>query len=243
MMESLRRGRKLTWQGHVDGPTTRKDYLKHFYRKDQSVSFAEREQEIYRYRQALLIEHFKKGYPIISGHVPFIASLRDSYPDYFFLTVVRHPIERWLSYFNFCLKKGLHTDLDIETVRKKGISYGLDVAIESESGIFEASLLSLFFSEAGKRKLSLSANLLEHGCSTLDVFDCIGQTRDMTSVEDRLLQEGFIKKPVEKRNVTKTAKQKSAIASLQDLSHRQKARLENLCSADLELYEKISRRQ
>lgn len=182
IMESLRKHHKTSWQGHVDGPTTRYEYINNFTSESHSQDFSELEQSIYRHRQSILLDYFRRGYPIISGHVPFLASLKSIYPNYFYFTVVRNPLSRWLSNFNFGVKKGLHKEVNYELIQQKGVDYALDKMMDSEAGLFEGNLLTLFFSEAGKfiynfNNTKISTTLL------VDIFDHIGHTENIGNTE------------------------------------------------------------
>jgi len=239
VMESLRRNRQSSWQGHVDGPKTRADYLKYFAGETNSLSRWEMEQCIYKYRQAILLEKFKQNAPIISGHVPFFKALKYDYPDYYFFTIVRNPIDRWISYFNFGIKRGLHENITPELITSKGISYVFDQVLDSESGFLEAHILSQFFSEpkgfeVSKMTTSSSMNL------TMGMFDYIGHTENMDELRVVLCKEGIISENdlIGRHNSTRSEKYDSNIVSLHSLSSRQKFQLESLCANDCKLYQR-----
>ena len=82
-MEALRRNRKSSWQGHIDGPETRSQYMQHLCSSYEEIDFIKHEQQIYRHHQSILVDYLARGYPIINGHVPFLASLKEAYPQYF----------------------------------------------------------------------------------------------------------------------------------------------------------------
>lgn len=239
IMESLRKNRPAAWQGHVDCPKTRRNYLNHL--ANTNSSFIDREHAIYQYRQSLLLEKFEQGCPIISGHVPFLRSLKDSYSDYYFFTVIRNPVTRWLSYFNFCLEKDMHETISMEIVKAKGIKYALDVVMDSETGIFESRLLSLFFSESSKQQFSLNSPV---PCDNhvAKMFDYIGQAENMDGVEKDLIEQKIISpgQTVGMHNIT--AKKRDHFVILENIKLSQRKRIESLCEADLALYEMIKMR-
>ena len=157
IMESLRRDYKASWAGHIDGPKTRADYTYYYRKNSEPKSVLESEREVYKYRQILLIDRFQKNYPIISGHIPFLHSLKSNYPNYFFFTVIREPTSRFLSAFNFSLKKGNLGKINLKLVEEKGIDYAFDQYLASNRAILEGSLLTVFLAECGK----LEGGLLE----------------------------------------------------------------------------------
>lgn len=241
IMQCLRRHHRTSWQGHVDGPITRLEYMKNFTNDSDSQDVSQIEHSIYRHRQSILLDYFRRGYPIISGHVPFLASLKSSYPDYFYFTVVRNPLLRWLSCFNYAVKKKFYKEITYELIDEKGVTYALDVMMDSETGFFEAKVLSLFFGEAGKFIYNLNNRKISNN-NIVHIFDYIGHTENIAKTEERLREEGIItsRSDIGMYNQSNEKKKKDKhIAYLESMTPKQRTRLENLCESDLEIYEKV----
>ena len=241
IMEYLRNHNKTSWQGHIDGPTTRLEYVNHFRKYSDNQDNSQLEYYIYRHRLSILLDCFRRGYPIISGHVPFLSSLKSSYPDYFYFTVVRNPLLRWLSSFNYAVKTKIYKEITYELIEEIGLSYALDVMMHSKAGLFEGQILSLFFGEAGKVIYNLN-NVKISNNNVFEMFDHIGHTENVGKTEERLREEGIIKyrSGIGMYNLSNETKKKDKhIAYLESMTPKQRRRLENLCEPDLETYEKI----
>lgn len=238
IMESLRHNHKSSWDGHINGPETRMDYLKYFAEKDGSSSSWEIEQAIYKHRQTVLLEKFKIGAPIISGHVPFFKALKNDYPDYYFFTVVRNPIDRWISYFNFGIKRELHKNITLELVDSKGINYIFDQILNSEAGFIEAHTLSQFFSETiSSNGVSMVDEISMD--MTIDMFDYIGHAEKIDELREVLQQEKVLRKrdTIGRHNLTSSGVSSSNFVTFDSLSLKQKSQLESLCAADCKFYQ------
>ncbi|MCS4159589.1 sulfotransferase family protein [Salinibacter ruber] len=57
--------------------------------------------EVFTLRQSIAVRHMKKGRPVVMGHVPVTKNMTESFPEYDFFTVVRDPVERWISEYRF----------------------------------------------------------------------------------------------------------------------------------------------
>ncbi|MFM6728419.1 MAG: sulfotransferase family 2 domain-containing protein [Dolichospermum sp.] len=243
IMTAVRFQRKASWVGHIDGPKTRQEYISYFFDNEGGLSVIEQEVNLYKFRQSLLIQLFKNNSPIISGHVPFLHSLKNEYPQYRFFTVVRNPLNRFISCFNFGLVKN-QISLDIqpisEILNEKGINYVFDAFLDSEKGQFEANLLTMFFSECGKYSYNLQ-DAQKRAMNGILMFDYIGITEDLSKLQHYLHSENILPKHqlIQKVNVTENLTKNTQLLSLDNLTISQKSKLEQVCQLDIELYDLI----
>ena len=235
IMESLRQNNKASWAGHIDGPKTRYDYTYYFRENSNIESILEFEKEVYKYRQILLIDRFQKNHPIISGHIPFLHCLKSSYPDYFFFTVIREPISRFLSAFNFSLRKGNLGTINLKLVEEKGIDYAFEKYLDLERSILEGSLLSIFLAECGKEEIELN-NIEKKAYRGIDIFDCIVTSEKIDLLSEELKKRKIIKSKIGRYNVTNKAKNRFAMKTQTNLSNLQKNKLEERCYLDSKIY-------
>ncbi|MFM6477122.1 MAG: sulfotransferase family 2 domain-containing protein, partial [Dolichospermum sp.] len=232
IMTALRSHRKASWAGHIDGPKTRQEYINYFFDNESSLNAIEPEVNLYKFRQSLLIQLFKNNYPIISGHVPFLHTLKNKYPEYCFFTVVRNPLNRFISFFNFGLVKNqisLNTQPISEILHEKGINYVFDALLDSEKGQFEANLLTIFFSECGKYSYNLE-DAQKKAINGILMFDYIGITEELSKLQNYLHNENIIPKHqlIQKVNVTANLTKNTQLLSLDQLTISQKSRLEQV---------------
>ncbi len=193
IMSSLRDKDQMSWAGHIDGPKTRTDYNQYMKRqRSKSEWNLEIERELYQLRQALLIEKFNRGYPVITGHVPFIHTLKLAHPNYYFFTVVRSPISRFLSAFNYDIAQEKEGSSYLDLLKSKGIDYAFDQYIDSERAVLEGNLLIVFLGEGGKEKLDTDV-IKEKAYQAIDCFDFIGLNENMKSVAEELRRKRIIK--------------------------------------------------
>jgi len=234
IMEALRESDKMAWEGHVDGPKTRSDYVYYYLDNQLQNSFLEVEKEIYKFRQTLLIEKFNKNYPIISGHVPFLHSLKSNYSSYFFFTVVRNPIDRFLSAFNFALQLGKLEAVNLDLVQARGIDYSFEKYLESEQAILEGNLLTLFLGEYGKEKLDFTV-LEKRAYMGVTCFDFIGTSENVKEISNTLKKNKLIQHEIGKTNVTKAINH-NQVKTTQNLTNFQKNKIQELCQRDDDIY-------
>lgn len=207
-----------------------------------SLEIKDLEQDIFEYRQSILIQKFREGHPIISGHVPFLASLKDSYPDYHYFTVIRNPLSRYISDFNFIVDRGLSDDVNHELIQSRGVEYAFDKFMDSEDSHLRANTLSLFFLEAGKHKVDRAtlADATALSDKVIRMFDYIGSNEKMEELEDFLRMSKIISKRDKIGMYNRGSDySKNKLVSLDSLSLSQKNRLMDLCSTDLSLWERL----
>lgn len=234
VMSSLRKNDTTSWAGHIDGPETRVTYA-HYMANQPPKWNLEFERELYKLRQVLLINKFKKRYPIISGHVPFIHTLKETYPEYYFFTIIRSPISRFLSAFNYEIAQQKTGDTYLKLIENKGIDYAFDQYLDSERAILEGNLLSIFLSECGKQELDFKV-IEEKAFRGINYFDFIGTTENIGLVTEELQKQKLIVSNIENKNVTNKKQNTTAIKTQDNLQESQKNKVKELCKIDEKLY-------
>ncbi|MFN3193068.1 MAG: sulfotransferase family 2 domain-containing protein [Aureliella sp.] len=174
----------------------------------------------YSFRHHLIAYQMACGTGFISAHAPFSVQLHDAFPEYHVVTVLRNPVERYLSeyYFNKTKKDG-HAKLDI----------GLEEFSETARGIEQGEILTKYICdslgkhEANNNSLARAKEILKSR------FEIIGFVERLHEFELALGTRLNIKPSI--RHLNKSA------AGAKTLSRHLRARIEKLCDQDLELYE------
>lgn len=227
------------FEGYVDGPTSRKD-MSLILGSDTRSLF--NESLLYGVRQREMLRRADDGYAALSGHVPISRVMLNLFKmKYLCVTIVREPVERWMSAWAFRYsKKTLPSD--VLQLEGKGLKAMIEQYLCSDDAIVEASIVTDFFAGTGFQQFHDQRLKSEIALSNAMHFDLIGDVKSYDYFLDQLsdrLQMNLMKSQL---NATKT--RISARYSVEEVMVDLKSysdRICDLCSQDIELYDQLFR--
>jgi len=180
---------------------------------------------LWQFREKLLIYFLSHNhYVFISGHFPFSDLAMEHFADqYDFITIIRHPVERWFSHYFFNrYKKADHFKTDLS----------LEEFIDSEDGRSLGSLYStLFYGKCDGEIVHSDASYMKI-TGNIDKLACVGVTEHM-DIFCRDFNRFFkVRIDVEKEN--KNPLKKDERSKFITESIREK--VEEICEPDLKIY-------
>lgn len=174
------------------------------------------------HRENKLREVLKKNYEFVTGHVRCTAKTRTEFDDdWNFITLLRHPVDRWFSHYFFnAYKKGEHfaTDLSLEEF------------VASDRGQSIGSLYLNYFnsnSDAGESKR------IKDACNNLEKFKLVGILEEMDKFVTGYEKQFGSVLTIEQKN--KNPAQKSMIE--EKITDEIRSQVTRICAPDLEIYE------
>lgn len=179
---------------------------------------------IRRFRVELLHYLMWKDVYFLGGHVPFNRTAYDHLgKGYRFITVLRNPMERFLSEYFYNKGRDHQSRIDDE----------LEAYIESPLGQRNALKFCEYFSGAMELDLSNPDALKEAAKANLQCFDVIGFTDSMADFEREVRQSLGVRVSFGLENRGRH----SAEAIRKQVTPDLRERVETLCHRDMEIYE------
>lgn len=174
-------------------------------------------------RTQMMLYEMHRDTRCISLHVPFSrAAHARFYPKYKFVTLLRDPVERFISHYNWATRPDaghakialpMEDFLETKRARRMGATY-----VEYFCGAPEAEDLS-------------NRHLIDSAVRTLHDFDVIGKLKDLENFRLRLTQACGIKLKIRHENRSRTAPPL--------ISERTHARIRALCAPDIAVWERL----
>ncbi len=194
--------------------------------KDLTGNFDEltRWQEIRRFRREFLHYFVLEDIYFIGGHISFSETVYHAAKNrYKFITVLRDPVERFISEYFFNLNREHHAK----------ITLSLSDYLETTQAKINANKFCDYFCGSEEFFPNNAQNNLSHAKENILKFDIVGFTEKMEEFEKEVRSKLKIFVSFGKQRVGKTSR--SEISSI--VTPELRTRIENLCSADIEFYE------
>lgn len=162
----------------------------------------------------------------VSGHFQVTSKLLERFgDDYAFVTLLRHPVDRWISHFLYNKytptdhRYHIHDDVEtfLETERAKGIGQ-IFLAYFTGTG------------DVAPEERAQSGEILEAARANLQKFDLIGFVEEMGQFGDQFERRFGAPLDLVRRNENPAGEEE------RDFSPEEIERIEEHCAADLELY-------
>ena len=183
----------------------------------------------YDFRQHLLLYMLMKNVRCITAHVEFSEAAYDIFRDrYVFVTVLRDPVERFLSQYFFSYQRDTPF----------GIFEPLNEFIHTNRGHYFGRIYSTYFSGLPPTANYGSSEAVERAKANLDRFSAVGFIADMAQFGDKLSQ-------LLDRNIRIGRSNRAwAPQSLKDemMSPKTLEQLREICAPDLEIYDYARRK-
>ena len=180
---------------------------------------------LWAYREKLLIYFLSQGHcTFVSGHFPFSDLAMKHFGDeYDFITIIRHPVERWFSHYFFNrYKKSDHYKTTLS----------LEEYIDSEDGRSLGSFYhTLFYGKCDEEMGNFNESYLKI-ISNFDKFACIGVTEHMDIFCRDFNRYFGVEINIERKN--KNPLNKNDRSKLITETIRKK--VEKICEPDLKIY-------
>jgi hypothetical protein len=230
----LYRDRKSWYDGHVDASKTRKTIKSLISDNSNRENYFS---ELFKLRQSLAARKLESGKPIITGHVPIANKFFSEYSEYKFITVVRNPVERWISDYRYSYSiGGLNSFFDGQT--PKHPANGIERALKSESGKFGRKLYTIYFSGFGWGVSSpFAEDSKKKAIKNIKRMDEILLTEKMYNVKSYLNEKNKVRMDLKVKNETESEDKKGK--ELKEEMERDSVReeIKHALREDIEVYE------
>ncbi|GJL56733.1 MAG: hypothetical protein NPIRA02_38650 [Nitrospirales bacterium] len=184
------------------------------------------ESSIFEFRENLLLYYMSSSrVRFISGHFGFSNTIYEaSRGNFAFVTVLRHPVERWISaYFYNRYKSSNHRKIDID----------IEAYLDSELGRRQGREYAYFLGGVRAGIENEDAELIDRAKENLHKFDVIGFLEHPQHFIDRF--EGRFGIRLRLNTTNESPVTKSSRDSI--LTDEIKAKIQKICTPDLEVYE------
>ncbi|NWG45604.1 MAG: sulfotransferase family 2 domain-containing protein [Alphaproteobacteria bacterium] len=176
-----------------------------------------------RFKQRLLAYHAERDTHFIQGHVPVDRTFLDRFgADYKFVTLLREPVDRVISHYYF-------------DPRLNSLSW--EAFLDSPRGRSETRLLCHFFGELPWHAPGLGAEAVPRALDTLSRFAVVGLIEDEPAFARDCKAALGLSLRLPRRNAGAVRK-----AAGDRLDPAVRARIEEMCALDTEIYGEIARR-
>lgn len=194
-----------------------------------SLSEDEQLNELRKFRIRLLQYYLWQDYRFVGGHVPFSDAAYNRYRTrYKFITVLREPVERFISQYYFDLHRDHHARVEVS----------LDEYLETRTAWITANRYSEYF--CGHEAFApddTEANV-RAAVDNLEKFDVVGFTDRMNDFSRRIKETLGVSVRFRRARVARTP----TSARARDIAPHTRKKIERLCAADLEIFESARRR-
>lgn len=179
-------------------------------------------QQLYNFREQLLLYLLQCGQRCISGHIPFNKTIYDLFKtQYYFVTILRDPKERFISHW-------FHNQRQWPDLAKQT---SLDIFLESEYARRWGALYVEYFSgQKGKQVFNTEA--IEDAKTNLSSLSAIGFLDDLNTFESHL--RTLLGTRLHIRHINKAPNANATDWSSQ-LTRQQLNSIKSICAPDLEL--------
>lgn len=176
-----------------------------------------------RFRQMLLPYHLATGVKCITGHAPLAQGVIDSYrSSHRFVTVLRDPVERFISHYSFSYKSRHHGRID------EPLQAFLDTPRAQATGV----LFLEYFSETVPGERYEFATAIQKAKENLEKMAVVGFVEELDRFAldvSRCLGRGL---RIGHSNKTRDRNLSGHI----EVGPEQRRRIEELCAPDIEIY-------
>lgn len=174
-----------------------------------------------RVPEYLLLYHMSHPHiKCIVAHAPFSTiAFRNYGKQYAFITILRDPVERWISEFYYN-KQSLRGSSDMD----------MDQYLDSEYGKAQGTQYVLFLSGRANGNDHYSSKAVKRAIENLKCFSMVGILEDLDDFTERFHKRFGVTLDIGKKNVTRTSRDKQQITS--DMRQQ----IETICERDLEIY-------
>lgn len=168
----------------------------------------------------------KQEVKYISGHIPFSEIAYRKFANQFaYVTVLRDPVERWISEYSFHkFKKSAH--------QKDTASMDIDAYLESARGKAQGGQYVLFLGGRINGGDYGSRGALRRAVENLQKFAVVGCVEDLGGFAERFYERFGAKLDVGRRNINP----KPADWETRIITADVRRRIENICERDCEIY-------
>jgi hypothetical protein len=182
--------------------------------------------ETARYRQFMMSFFIERGVGFVSGHAPLSPALMDSYPDVAFLTMLRDPVDRYISHYRYDYLSGNYGE----------ISDPLDHFIRSRRGQLFGRMFAKYFSglPVGQHD---HPEACERAIDALRRFAVVGFVADLPRFEQDV--SALLNRPVRIPHRNKGSVNPAAKDVV--ITQEQMARIREICEPDIYIYATIHR--
>lgn len=136
--------RKAWYDCHVDAGKTRRAIKENTKNTNREKYF----RELFKLRQSMAVRRLKANKPVVTGHIPVPGYFLSKFSKYKFFTVVRNPVDRWISDYRFSYEiDGLSTFFGGKNPDHP--AEGIKLALESECGAPQRNIYANYFSGYG----------------------------------------------------------------------------------------------
>ncbi|WP_026970993.1 sulfotransferase family 2 domain-containing protein [Aliagarivorans marinus] len=166
-------------------------------------------------RTAMMAYYLDRGTKYVAGHCPLDPVIIQQHTDVRFITLLRNPVDRFISHYFYSKDSGKHGNIDLE------LAAFLDTPRARDFGALYLRYLSRQRWEQPDVDLSLAKQ-------SLDMMAAVGFTDDMQGFESQLKTLGLSLNVGHENAGIKQSKRQ--------LSWELRQKIESLCSIDMELY-------
>jgi hypothetical protein len=171
----------------------------------------------------------KQTASLIMGHIPFSKTAYNEFHDrYAFVTILRNPVDRWLSEYTFNKFKE-------SGFRKHTTPIDINEYVDSDYGKAQGGQYGLWLGGLREDKDYTSKDAVQKAIEHIPLFSVIGCLENLEDYKERFYDRFGTRLIIEKKNVNPRP-----VGYIEDtITDELRRKIENICESDLEIYEHL----
>ncbi len=196
-----------------------------------------------KYLRFLLCYKLNSGFRYVGGHYPVSRAILENYSDEFhFVTLLRDPVDRWKS--DYIFQSGLKTG-DPETKPRIGLEDQFDAVTSSGRGLLMGSMMCSMMTGSYPRVMDEAVEMVGMAGENLAMFSVVGIVGHMEKFKADLKLKTGIKINIQRKNESRNLYRGNDQGRFEELVEflgrtEINARIEELCRADMGLYNRFT---
>lgn len=189
-------------------------------------------------RQAILLDNYFKNESYIFGHFPIVRKVLDEPKNYLLVTVLREPVERFMSQFRYYLATRYTNQLEhnqilsLEEIEKIWQNY-----IHSNLAIFHANTLSAYLNDDSNLEIGIEASS-NRAIDNLNHFHIVGFLDQLGIFTNQFYQRSGSQLTIPSENKTQNKVSRKQNELFKDFLDKEKySTAKKMCYYDIKIYE------
>jgi len=194
------------------------------------------------HRSYLLWHYLSEGRPVVSGHAQISPAVLDRFaPKTPFVTVLRDPVDRWISYFEACRLGSIDPNIVPNSLSALTPGEQLEEVLASPTGRYIGSMAAIYLGGHRPYTDDDPHDSVERSLDNLKRFAVVGFVSDWAGFIDSCRDTLQLQVTIPHLNSTDELKSESNRGADELFTAEVRSRIATLCDADIEIYREAQR--